>query len=1073
MLGSAPMLLGELLKNQFNSAIQNRGAGYFQHKRVTFKGIFANEVQFAVEGSEEFPYEVSIRFNSRDFEVSCECAAFIEYGQCKHLWASVLESDRLKIKPNPGGGFSAPEPEVSQKISWRQKIDKAKKNTFENTSRRSTYAVANRNASPKIGYYVINIESSENRQEIYLQLMVQDRLKKGGLGELKEADLERAKIEHYEDPLEKEFLWDLLGKTEVVDHHYNYNYNSSRRVNSVTIMPGHADLLLKKISDAGKLYIATKNRYARHNLSVTDFTKITYDQRVWSFNLKLIALENGYEMQGELLNEEGATRSLKNILGTADSFVFFNDAVVRSDYSEHKIWGELLKSQTFFIETSERDSFLNYFFGEYGSSTPITLPPEIQFTEKADLVPTTRLLIETDKNSGRLAVRLGFLYEMYLVFLNTGHFIYDADKKEKIIRNLNFETEAMQKLLQLRPYPSESTNIDGFFNTQQLVSVVEKALEFGWEVLAENKKVYMSGEIKIDFVSGIDWFDVDLDLGFANKFINFPQLLQAVKSGQRMISLGDGSTGLLPEAWLNKIKPILEMGEITAKGVRLNKLQALFLSASLDENVNLTGDKKFKTLKNLLEEIKTLVPEETDKKLKASLRTYQKTGLAWLNLISENELGGILADDMGLGKTLQTIAMLSKSKSQNTASQTSLVLAPKSLLFNWQSEVEKFAPHLSVFIYIGTQRKDFWAKYRNYDLIITTYQTMRNDIETFKEINFEFLILDEAHYVKNAQSQMALAARLIQAKKKIALTGTPVENSLMDLFSILMIVAPGLINPSLAQRWVKEQNSENIKRLGKALSPFLLRRTKDEVLKDLPEKSEQVLYVELSAEERTRYDALKVHYWSNLNGKIKEKGLAKSKIEVLEALLRLRQAACHQGLLDTMFAGQLSSKFELTLEQLENVIRDGHKALVFSQFTSLLALFAQQLKSRDIKFEYLDGQTTDRAQRVDKFQNDKSISIFLLSLKAGGVGLNLTAADYVFILDPWWNPAAETQAIDRTHRIGQTKKVFAYKIIAKDTVEEKILNLQNRKKEIANAIVSENSSLLKSVQLSDLQELFS
>ena len=300
-----------------------------------------------------------------------------------------------------------------------------------------------------------------------------------------------------------------------------------------------------------------------------------------------------------------------------------------------------------------------------------------------------------------------------------------------------------------------------------------------------------------------------------------------------------------------------------------------------------------------------------------------------------------------------------------------------------------------------------------------------------------------------------MACRLISAKRKISLSGTPVENSLSDLFSILSIVNPGLITKNQAANWSRTTDAASLKQLARAMRPFVLRRTKTQVLKDLPEKSEQLIYCELSAGERKKYNDLKKFYWSKLSGKLEEKGLARSKIEILEALLRLRQAACHQGLLEEKAKLQKSAKFEVLLDQIDNVIKDGHKALIFSQFTKLLELLKFHLDERGIKYEYLDGQTSDRQERVERFQNDSQIPLFLLSLKAGGVGLNLTAADYVFVLDPWWNPAAEAQAIDRAHRIGQKRKVFAYKLIAKDTVEEKILELQQSKKDLANAIISE------------------
>jgi SNF2 family DNA or RNA helicase len=348
--------------------------------------------------------------------------------------------------------------------------------------------------------------------------------------------------------------------------------------------------------------------------------------------------------------------------------------------------------------------------------------------------------------------------------------------------------------------------------------------------------------------------------------------------------------------------------------------------------------------------------------------------------------------------------------------------------------------------------------------VVTTYGTLKADIEKLKDVSFDVAIVDEAQAIKNAKSQAAMATKMIKAELRIALTGTPIENSINDLLSILEYTNPGLLGST-------EIKGDTQAALAKVLKPFMLRRTKEKVLTELPERSEQVLYCEMSAEERSFYVAIREKYKASLAEKIDKTGLGKSKLHVLEALLRLRQAASHSGLVDPKRANEPSAKIEQLIQHMQEVISEGHKVLVFSQFTSLLALVKTRLDEEQIEYEYLDGQTEDRKTPVDRFQTDPEVSAFLISLKAGGTGLNLTAADYVFILDPWWNPAVEAQAIGRAHRMGQTNKVIAYRMIARGTVEEKILDLQKTKKDLAESIVSEDQDFMKKLTKEDLEML--
>ncbi|HUR81694.1 MAG TPA: DEAD/DEAH box helicase, partial [Thermoanaerobaculia bacterium] len=398
----------------------------------------------------------------------------------------------------------------------------------------------------------------------------------------------------------------------------------------------------------------------------------------------------------------------------------------------------------------------------------------------------------------------------------------------------------------------------------------------------------------------------------------------------------------------------------------------------------------------------------------------------------------------------------------------------RSLLFNWASEARKFAPHLRVLEHHGTDRDR--NVFEEADLVLTTYATMRLDVTRLAETQFEYVILDEAQAIKNASSQVAKASRLLRGNHRLALSGTPIENHLGELWSLFEFLNHGLLGSVRSfNRTFAAKNAppERREALARALRPLILRRTKEQVAPELPERTEQTLYCELEGKQKQQYDELRDHYRDLLLGRIgKAGGIEKARMQILEALLRLRQAACHPALInpDTDAA---SAKTELLLEELRDVIASGHRALVFSQFTSFLDIVRKNLDADDVDYLYLDGRTRDRQSLVEEFQRPDGPPLFLISLKAGGLGLNLTNADYIFLLDPWWNPAVEAQAIDRAHRIGRTNPVVAYRLIARDTVEEKILELQARKRELAESIISEDNSVLRRLEVEDLELLLS
>jgi non-specific serine/threonine protein kinase len=431
---------------------------------------------------------------------------------------------------------------------------------------------------------------------------------------------------------------------------------------------------------------------------------------------------------------------------------------------------------------------------------------------------------------------------------------------------------------------------------------------------------------------------------------------------------------------------------------------------------------------------------------------------------------------MGLGKTVQTLSLILDQIKKGY--YPNLIVTPTSVLFNWQREIEKFTPTISYLLHYGSSRSRDIRILRKTPLIITTYGHLRRDISFLKNCEFNYVILDESQNIKNPHSETAQAARMMVSKYRLTLTGTPIENNTMELWSQFSFLNPGLLGGQVffkdhfMKPIEKEQNVQAAATLKKLIFPFILRRTKEEVVQELPPKVEHIFYSPMHEEQSAIYTRIRDAYRNQIISEIESKGLNKSRMRVLEGLTKLRQVACHPYLVDRSYQAE-SGKFEALKLMLEEIISEDHKVLVFSQFVKMLSIIRNFLDDEMIEYTYLDGTTKDRESEVGKFQNDENISIFLISLKAGGVGLNLTAADYVIHFDPWWNPAVEMQASDRAHRIGQHKKVFAYKLIAKDSVEEKILQLQQQKKILVDQIITTESNIFKKLSKEDIVDLFS
>jgi len=589
-------------------------------------------------------------------------------------------------------------------------------------------------------------------------------------------------------------------------------------------------------------------------------------------------------------------------------------------------------------------------------------------------------------------------------------------------------------------------------------------------------KIYNIGkaQISIEVNENIDWFDVKAMIKFGIYLVPFAKLRKLLIEGKTEFELPNGEIAVIPSSWFVDYAELFsfmeDSGEDDTLVLRKHHL-ALAKELEAGNLIHVSLSRKLESLRNF----ESIENYELPAMFEGSLRPYQHAGYNWLRFLNEFKFGGCLADDMGLGKTVQTLALLAHEK-ENNPGFTSLLIMPTSLIYNWEIEAKKFTPDLKILVYSGTQRiKDPW-RFSEYDLILTSYGITRLDIDILKDFFFNYVILDESQAIKNPGSNIAAAVGQLKSKQKLILTGTPVENGTMDLWSQMNFINPGLLGNqnNFKKQFLlpieKQGDKEKAAKLNSIIKPFILRRLKTQVATDLPEKITNVKFSAMTTEQEEVYEEVKSYYREKIISDIQATGRNNQQFTLLRGLTQLRQIANHPRLVREDYAGE-SGKLEDVTYMLQSTISEGHKVLVFSQFVRHLAIVKEYLESENIPYAYLDGSTKDRQAQVEKFQENEDIKVFLISLKAGGVGLNLTKAEYVFLLDPWWNPAVEAQAIDRAHRIGQENKVIIYKFITRDSVEEKIMALQNRKLALAGELINTEESFMKSLDQDDIAAL--
>ena len=1097
------MNLASILSDDFDSSIRNRGKIYYWQSRVRIRRGTDREVQASVRGSRT--YDVNLDWADGTLSLDCDCDYFDTIGPCKHLWATVLAADakgylaqakgafrvvRDYSEEDPGGAVGS-DGEVaaggnaatqSGELMPQPAADSAPKTPAWMSDLNLIASRSLMDEAPEIWpakreiVYVVDGPASRTAHNLVLGLGSHDRKMDGGWTVFTPLTLKRQQVFHLPSP-DREIVAALVGGAE--HHGWGYEgYSPIAPARQVTYPL--AASLLPQIVRTGRCYLGA-------GLRPDGAAPLAWDEGdPWRFRLLMRrGKRDRWMVTGQFWRGTETMDVGTPTLVIPGGFLFTRERAAALAADTSFAWmAHFREGNNIEAAEPDGDALLGALLGAAGAPD-VDVPEELRF-EAVQPTPHPALRIQAANQSSlanKLAGHLSFDYDGRTVAAeDKSRGFYDASTRRFLRRDATAEAAAKELLesagLRYQHWGYNNTAGGWEITASKLPRVVRRLVEAGWHIEAEGKIFRRPGAFRIGVSSGVDWFELHGDVEYGDTTAQLPALLDAVRRGESMVRLDDGTYGVLPEEWLKRIGMFAGMGEAQDGHMRFRRSQAGLLDALLAAQPEATCDETFARMRQEMRAFSGIEAAPQPNGFVGQLRDYQREGLGWMEFLRRFAFGGCLADDMGVGKTAQVLALLETRRELRASGQPvgpSLAVVPRSLVFNWIQESQRFTPQLRVLDYTGLGRET--SDFSGYDLVVTTYGTLRRDAVRLKDVEFDYVVLDESQAIKNADTESAKAVRLLRGNHRLALSGTPVENHLGELWSLFEFLNPGMLGAAsvfkLAGTAARNPDPETRALLAHALRPFILRRTKQQVARELPAKNEQTMYCEMSPAQSRLYNELKQHYRRSLLARVEKEGMAKSKIQVLEALLRLRQAACHPGLLDARRAGEPSAKLEMLMEQLEEVIGSGHKALVFSQFTSLLAIVRTRLQAAGMVYEYLDGSTRDRQARVERFQNDPACPLFLISLKAGGLGLNLTAAEYVFLLDPWWNPAVEAQAVDRAHRIGQTRQVFAYRLIARDTVEEKVLELQKTKRDLAAAIIGEDNSLIRDLHREDLEMLLS
>jgi superfamily II DNA or RNA helicase len=1041
----------QTLASRFDRFSRERGRDYEQLGRVQIVRAAGGEAEAVVRGTR--PYRVFVEWGARGVHIHCDCPRF-ETAPCKHVWATLIALERRGI----GGAALPVSPAPSPVAPWRGRVG----------SILAPPAVTGVWPEGREIVYEIDVAGTLEGRGLAVGLLHRRRRKDGTWGRAQALKVLRRTIDDLPDAADREVLALLFGARQAGPYSYGYDPAEFGGVTSFRV-PAALDTRVVPLLCATGRALLRRSREAEPEPLAWD------DGAPWVFAARARVEGGRYVIEGTLRRGDEERPLDAPALVTATGLVILDGRAARFDHGGAFAWAaDLRRHRRLEVPEADGAAFRATLVGA-ARRPPIDLPAEIGIEQvPGEPAPLLRITApEWDDRAGRdLVAEAAFRYGDAVVAAESPGWAVVGPPPRVSVRDAAKERAFLERLQPLGLKRLAEAGLVAYrLPAARLASVVTTLTGEGWQVEAEGQAYRRPGRASLRVSSGIDWFDVETAVDFEGRTAALPRLLQALRRGDATVVLDDGSLGLLPEEWLQRLAPLVRFGEAEGDRLRFRKNQVGLLDALLASQGEVETDAAFDKARAALRRFEGIKPLAAPRGFTGQLRDYQALGLGWMAFLRDFGFGGCLADDMGLGKTVQVLALLEARRA--AAQKPSLVVVPRSLVFNWKDEATRFTPRLKLRDHTGLDRAREAKGFVDCDVVLTTYGTLRRDAALLKDVAFDYVILDEAQAIKNRTTEAAKAARLLRADHRLALSGTPVENHLGELQSLFEFLNPGLLGHVPLGRGDKELGEEERAVLARGIAPFVLRRTKEHVAKDLPPKTEQTLWCDLEPEQKALCDELRDHYRSALLGRVEKDGLARSKMHVLEALLRLRQAACHPGLVDPKRSDGPSAKLDTLVPRLVEIVEEGHKALVFSQFTSFLALLRPRLEEAGLVHEYLDGRTRDRAARVKRFETDASCGLFLVSLKAGGLGLNLTAAEYVFLLDPWWNPAVEAQAVDRTHRIGQTRPVFAYRLVARGTVEEKVLALQATKRALADAIVRADEGVLRGLRREDLELLLS
>jgi len=1117
--------LATAARSAFTSAARSRGETYFAIRRVT--DIHVDGATFGARVLGTRAYDVELRLEESRLRVECTCPQFVDnLTPCKHIWAAILAADAQRAFRVPSDLW----------VDWEDGLDfedgygGATVSTGRPTVRRPndpqpwevflSQVTAPAEPTPRgllAGelIYVLDVSRPVWARALPLQLMTRDRKKSGEWAKPKPLSLSRSDIAQLPDARDRRILEMLAGASQIDAYGWTPSYAGNLPVpSSCALNQTQQRELIPRICETGRVFlqpsfrpppIATRPASASSARAAPEpLIPLAWDDEPADFVVRVTGnAESGYTIDGAL--RKGDRERREEAMFVTGTLIGWRPVEpggparvsALASHGAERWLAQLLSTGPISVPASEAAALAEALaLSDLGR---LECPDELRLAQAHE---TPRRIVRLSRSaesggygySGRLDVKLTFGYGGREVDVwSTEPVVINRDRGVACRRDRDTERAALARLYSLGArrlvdWQTQGTRLD--CADTLLPTLVRVLLSEGWIVEADGRLYRRPGAFSLDVRSGVDWFELHGAVDFDGVAATLPALLAAGRRNDGFVRLGDGTFGLLPEEWLARSGRIATIGTVEGDHVRFAPSQTALLDAWLATEPSVAVDEAFARARAELARFEGIAPADAPPTFEGALRDYQRDALGWFDFLRRFGFGGCLADEMGLGKTVMVLAMLEARRLARADAgdprQPSLVVVPRSLVFNWRQEASRFAPALRVLDYTGGGRRDALATFPAHDVVLTTYGTLRRDAGELKDVAFDYVILDEAQAIKNASTNAAKAVRLLKGRHRLALSGTPVENHLGELWSLFDFLNPGMLGASSIFRSAGAGSAAAddvmLAMLARGLRPFILRRTKEQVAAELPSRTEQTLYCDLELPQRRLYDELRDHYRASLlgvsavasakAGSMAANGFGRAKLQILEALLRLRQAACHPGLIDRVRAGEPSAKLDVLIPRLQELVEDGRKVLVFSQFTSLLALLRSRLDDAQLPYEYLDGKTRDRAARVARFQTE-DCPLFLISLKAGGLGLNLTAADYVFLLDPWWNPAVEAQAIDRAHRIGQTRPVFAFRLIARDTVEEKVLQLQARKRRLADAIIRADGSLIRDLRREDLELLLS